>query len=431
MKRADLHYLDSLAGLGIRPGLDRMRKLLRAAGNPEKAFDSILVAGTNGKGSTSAVLSSILCESGLRSGLYTSPHLVDIGERWQIERRDADDEVLHDAVERLERAARIAGLKPTYFEALTCVAFLLFEAERCDLAVLEVGMGGRLDATNVVRPIASLITPVDFDHVEFLGETITGIAAEKAGIIHRGAIVLTNNSDPAVLRVIGRRAERFGITPHIVSSDGPRSSRTQNGRTRYVERTATSEYSVNTSLVGEHQGSNVRLAIRAAEELAGRFPGIGRRVIEEGVRKARWRGRLEKFEIGEKQIWVDGAHNPAASKMVAEFKRTKLGKGGTLIFGVLDDKDVTSMTEILFPLFREVILTEPPGTPRALPVAKLVPPARRYARHFKVRRRASEALREALDGPNRERVVVCGSLYLAGHAVGWLDRRIHRNRSCD
>ncbi|HEX7832913.1 MAG TPA: Mur ligase family protein, partial [Thermoanaerobaculia bacterium] len=185
-----LDWLDSLQGSGIRPGLDRMRALLRALGNPQRAYPSIIVAGTNGKGSTSAMLASILTASGKRTAHYTSPHLVDVRERWTINGQNIDATLLDDCIIAMQDAATRIGITPTYFEALTLIAFIAFARAKCDIAVLEVGMGGRLDATNVVKPLAAVITPVGMDHMEYLGNTLRAIAREKAGVIHRGALVL-------------------------------------------------------------------------------------------------------------------------------------------------------------------------------------------------------------------------------------------------
>ncbi|MEA2339184.1 MAG: dihydrofolate synthase / folylpolyglutamate synthase, partial [Thermoanaerobaculia bacterium] len=243
-----LLWLDSLQGSGIRPGLARMRALLRELGNPQHACPSIIVAGTNGKGSTSSTLASILNASGYRTGLYTSPHLVELRERWMIGGSMISSEALNSPIEKLRAAADRAGIVPTYFEALTLIAFIAFADAPCDVMVLEVGMGGRLDATNVVRPLAALITPIGFDHMEFLGNSIRQIAAEKAGVIHRGAIVLTTNDDPRVLGALRRRAAKFGCPFHVVTSTHP------------------------TPLPGAFQERNAALAIRAAEEIAPLLP---------------------------------------------------------------------------------------------------------------------------------------------------------------
>ncbi len=175
----ELRWLDALQGSGIRPGLSRMRAMLRAADRPEKSVPAVLVAGTNGKGSTASTLASILTSAGCRTGLYTSPHLVRLEERWRIDGEPVTREHLREAVRQLRSVSDRAGIVPTYFEALTLLAFLLFRTLECDLSVLEVGMGGRLDATNVVRPLASIITMIDLDHCEFLGSTQAAIARER------------------------------------------------------------------------------------------------------------------------------------------------------------------------------------------------------------------------------------------------------------
>src|ERR1051326_40294 len=214
-----LAYLDSLQGSGIRPGLDRIRAMLRALQHPERKYESIIVAGTNGKGSTSSMIASILRESGRRVGLSPSPHLFDIRERWIIDGEWIDPQLLDDSIEELRHAADHINITPTYFEALTIVAFIAFARAKCEIAVLEVGMGGRLDATNVVKPIAAVITPIGIDHTEYLGRTIRQIAREKAGVIHRGAITLTSNEDPVIVDAIRKRAAKFGSELHVVRDE--------------------------------------------------------------------------------------------------------------------------------------------------------------------------------------------------------------------
>ncbi|MCU1244532.1 MAG: FolC bifunctional protein, partial [Acidobacteria bacterium] len=247
-----LAWLDSLQGSGIRPGLGRIRELLRHLGRPERASPAIIVAGTNGKGSTSATLASILGASGYRTGLYTSPHLVDLRERWLIGGAMIEPALLDEAIEKLRLAADGTRILPTYFEALTIMAFVAFQLAGCEVSVLEVGMGGRLDATNVVHPVASLITPIGMDHTEYLGNTIRKIAAEKAGVIHRGAAVLTSNRDPIVLGVLRRRAARFGAELQVVHGDD----------------------SVTAPLAGAFQRDNIALATAAARALVPTFPAI-------------------------------------------------------------------------------------------------------------------------------------------------------------
>lgn len=386
-----LSWLDSLQGSGIRPGLGRMRALLRALGRPHHAYPSIIVAGTNGKGSTSAMLASILDASGYRTGFYTSPHLVELRERWKIGGEQITPELLEHCIEMLRDAAARADILPTYFEALTLIAFIAFARAGCDVAVLEVGMGGRLDATNVVKPIAALITPVGFDHMEFLGNTIRRIAAEKAGVVHRGTITLTSNEDPVVLDVIRRRAARFGNTFIHVTGEH------------------------DTPLPGAFQRRNAALAVRAAQELRALLPKISDASIAHGVETTRWRGRLEHMRVEGKDVWVDGGHNAHAVAATAPYIDAVVPRPRLLVFGIMSDKDFAPVTGRLYPLFDRVITTEP-YPPRSASAAALatVPNATAIAD-------PSAALRAALDAPERA-VVITGSLYLAGAAIEFFDK---------
>ena len=375
-----------------------MRALLRALGRPEREYPSIIVAGTNGKGSTCATLESILRASGYHTGLYTSPHLVDIRERWMIDGAPIDDALLDATILRLQRAADHAGIVPTYFEALTLIAFVAFAEARCEIAVLEVGMGGRLDATNVVRPIASLITPIGLDHIEFLGNTLRKIAAEKAGVIHRGAIVLTTNEDPAVVGVIRRRADRFGNRFIIVRDehDAP--------------------------LEGDFQRHNVALAVRAARELRRLLPNITNESIEEGVADTKWRGRLEHIRLSGKEIWIDGAHNLHAAKAIAQFIADRVPQPRLLVFGIMRDKDVHAVVETLFPLFDSVIATEPypPRSVEADVLGRLWPGV---IAEPDPRRAFDRAL-----GARDQAVFIGGSLYLAGAGIEYFDAKRNRRK---
>ena len=378
-----LEWLDSLQGSGIRPGLTRMRALLKALGSPHRKYESIIVAGTNGKGSTSAMLASILRAAGRRVGHYTSPHLVELRERWMIDGQRIDPALLDASIEELRDAAERTGITPTYFEALTLIAFVAFARAKCEIAVLEVGMGGRLDATNVVKPVAALITPIGFDHMEYLGNTLRKIAAEKAGVIHRGTIALTSNDDPIAIDVIRKRAEKFG--------------------NRFIHVSEEHE----TPLAGAHQRRNAALAVRAAREL-----GIGEEAIARGVRQTKWRGRLERMRIGEKEIWIDGAHNAHAAAQVAPFLDAHVPRPRLPVFGIMSDKHVAPVTALLFPLFDRIVTTEP-YPPRSMKAADLGgipipdPP---------------EAFRYALAAPERA-IVVIGSLYLAGAAIEFFDKQ--------
>ncbi|HEV7766099.1 MAG TPA: folylpolyglutamate synthase/dihydrofolate synthase family protein [Thermoanaerobaculia bacterium] len=376
-----LTWLDALQGSGIRPGLGRVRTLLRALGNPQHAYPSIIVAGTNGKGSTSAMLASILKADGRRTAHYTSPHLVDLRERWTIGGEMIDPALLDECIVALQNLK--SDVTPTYFEALTLIAFLAFARAKCDIAVLEVGMGGRLDATNVVKPLAALITPIGIDHTEFLGNTIRKIAAEKAGVLHRGAIALTSNDDPVVLDVIRKRAAKFG--------------------SRFIH--VTEEY--DTPLIGDFQRRNAGLAVRAAREL-----GIHEHAIQRGVQNTRWRGRLEHLHVQGKDIWIDGGHNAHAVTATAPFFDANVPHPRLLVFGMMSDKDVDAVVARVFPLFDRVIATEP------------YPPRSVRAETFRgaiAIPNPDDAFRAALAAPEQS-IVITGSLYLAGAAIAFFDK---------
>ncbi|MEA2327401.1 MAG: dihydrofolate synthase / folylpolyglutamate synthase [Thermoanaerobaculia bacterium] len=387
-----LLWLDALQGSGIRPGLSRMRALLRKLGNPERACPSIIVAGTNGKGSTSSTLASILNASGYRTGLYTSPHLVELRERWMIGDSMISPDALSSAIEQLRAAADRADIVPTYFEALTLLAFIAFADAKCEVMVLEVGMGGRLDATNVVRPLAALITPIGFDHTEYLGTTIRQIAGEKAGVIHRGAIVLTSNDDPRVLGILRHRAAMFGNPFHVVTSTH------------------------STPLAGDFQQRNAALAVKAAEELRPLLPRISPESIERGVSGTRWRGRLEKIDRDEKTIWIDGGHNAHAIAAIVPFIHEHVPSPRLLVFGIMSDKDVAEVTSALFPLFDAIIATEP-YPPRSELASRLVALA---GDRGVAEPEPGRAIEKAL-ASDYASIVIAGSLYLAGAAIARLD----------
>ncbi len=394
-----LDWLEQLQGSGIRPGLSRIRALLRELGQPHQAFPSIIVAGTNGKGSTSATLTSILEASGYRTALYTSPHLVDIRERWMIAGELIESQLLRESILELRRAATNTSIVPTYFEALTIIAFIAFRRGACEVAVLEVGMGGRLDATNVVRPIAALITPIGFDHMEYLGNTIRKIASEKAGVIHRGALVLTSNDDPVILRVLQQRSKRF--------------------ESRFIVTTAND--AVPSPLRGEFQKQNVGLAVCAARELKTRLPRITDDAIVRGAAATLWRGRLERHDVGGRSIWIDGCHNLHAAEAVAQFIRDEIPAPRVLVFGIMADKEVADVAATLFPLFDRVIATEP-YPPRSIAASEIVAIAEAIGIPAVAVPGPEDALIAALESAERS-VFVGGSLYLAGAAIAFFDSR--------
>jgi len=411
--RSAVAYLDTLQGSGIRPGLGRVRALLRTLGRPERAYPSIIVAGTNGKGSTSATLTSILNASGYRTGFYTSPHLVDLRERWTIGGEMIDESLFIETVEAMRRGAEKIGISPTYFEALTVIAFLAFREAACDVAVIEVGMGGRLDATNVVRPLASLITPIGIDHTEFLGNTIRRIAREKAGVIHRGSIALTSNRDAVILSVLKKRAQKFGselhVVPDEVTIEPPLRLTTPHDR-----------YELTTPLAGEFQRDNVALAVRAAEELRPQLSRVSHESIVRGVAATQWRGRLEHVVLSGKDIWIDGFHNAHAVAAIRTFIET-MPRPRLLVFGIMSDKDVREVARLLLPMFDSVITTEP-YAPRCTSAAVLAEIARSLGVTAIAEPDPKRAIARALRSKERS-ILIGGSLYLAGAAIEAIDQQ--------
>lgn len=424
--------------------LAHMRVLLDALQHPETRFPAALIAGTNGKGSTAATLASILQASGLKTGLYTSPHLVRINERIRVsgaEISDDDFAALHDLVDRTaERLVDEADLPwhPSFFEMLTAIAFEHFARERVDIAVLEVGMGGRLDATNVVEPRVSVITDIALDHQKFLGNTVGEIAREKAGIIRAGGVVVTLPQQPAANDVIGNTildlgARGVSAVPYVppVSPAAPSTEWLLSStglRSRYPLQVMGEQITVETPLVGRHQLRNVALAIATAEQLSEQgFPGITAESIERGIRETRWPGRFQvlpaRGTIPEHVF--DVAHNPAGAwALRAALSACYEGRPLTFVFGAMRDKAIGEMAEILFPLAERVIATRPEN-PRSAAPEEIRQAAARISAEIIEIAEVPAALQKAgrLAGPDGV-VVVTGSIYLVGEAMRELGVRI-------
>jgi dihydrofolate synthase/folylpolyglutamate synthase len=402
-----------LEALGIRLGLERARGLLSKLGDPQLRIPAVLVAGSNGKGSTSALLAGMATAAGYRTGHYTSPHLETVEERLRIDGRPISSERLGDLL------ARFVDLEPTYFEALTVAAFLWFAEENVDLAVIEVGMGGRLDATNLCAPILSLITSISLEHQEFLGDTLAAIAKEKAGSFRSGrpALVWLEEEEPAaaVREVAATLGTDLRFANDLVSLQGEMEG--WEGQRIHLT-TPTRSYDLRIALLGEHQRRNLALAVLAAETLAVRgFPRLDAQAIMTGAAACRWPGRLEVLELSPgRHLLLDAAHNAEGAAALAAFLAT-LGRPVDLLFGVLADKAVAEMLDLLVPHVRTLILTTPPS-PRAKDPAEL-------ARLLEGRpdviiepdpAKALDRLL-ALEG---EIAVACGSIYLIGELRGRL-----------
>jgi dihydrofolate synthase / folylpolyglutamate synthase len=449
--------------------LAHMRVLLKALENPEKKFPSVLIAGTNGKGSTAATLASILQASGLRTGLYTSPHLVRINERIRIngeEIPDAKFALLHDLVDRTaERLIEDGELPwhPSFFEMLTAMAFEHFATNPVEMAVLEVGMGGRLDATNVVEPRLSVITDIALDHQKFLGDTIAEITHEKVGIIRRGGVVVTLPQMPAANNVIGNAvlesdARAISAAPYVPpvspkspsyfqtkrksnSDDRPTTLEVETGAlapsveqsstgfdvnrplrptpplSRYLLPVLGKEILVETPLIGRHQLRNVALAIAAAGELHRQGFPVSAASIERGIRQTHWPGRFQII-AGSPEIVLDVAHNPAGAwALRATSSACYEDRRLIFVFGAMRDKAIGEMAEILFPLADRVIASSA-DNPRSATPEEIRRAASRTQSEIELRPVVSEALNRARELAGSDGViVVTGSIYLVGEAM--------------
>lgn len=407
--------LSRLEASGIKLGLERLGRLLARLGHPELRSPSVLIAGTNGKGSTSALLASMATAAGYRTGLYTSPHLESVEERLRIDGRPVSAERLGGLLTRVVAAAAgEAEGPPTYFEAVTAAAFLDFAEEGVDLAVLEVGLGGRLDATNLADPLLSLITPISFDHQEFLGDTLAAIAREKAGILRPGRPALAWIEDPEPAEAVREVAKAVGADLRFaweeVRIEGIERLASRPGQ-RVRLSTPVGSYDLEIALSGAHQAKNLGLAVRAAEVLASSgFPRLDRVAIARGAAACRWPGRLEEVEIpGGRRVILDAAHNPGGAKTLAAYLVG--GQPVDLLFGVLADKDVRGILAPLLPHVRRYVLTTP-ASPRALAPARLVELLPSTAAAY-----LEPDLETALDRVlelGGGRIVACGSIFLIG-----------------
>jgi dihydrofolate synthase/folylpolyglutamate synthase len=387
----------------------------------------VLVAGSNGKGSTSALLAAMARAAGYRTGLYTSPHLEAVEERMRIDGRVIASERLGLLLEQVvQTGEQRLGYTPTYFEAVTVAAFLWFAAEHVELAVVEVGLGGRLDATNLCEPVISLITAISLEHREHLGETLGAIAREKAGILRPGRPALTWIEEPAAAAAVAAVAAEVGAEEHDAAAEvaiGEAAMRGWQGQ-RVSLATPRRGYQVELALLGAHQVKNLGLAVRAAEVLAEHgFPRFDAAAVTAGAASCRWPGRLEVVELPEqRRALLDAAHNSGGAEVLGAFLEATLTAPADLLFGVLADKDAGDMLARLAapPWLRQMVLTSPPSG-RARPPAELAAMVA-AGRPPLIEPDLGRALTRVLD-LGAETVVACGSIYLVGEV-----RRLLRQR---
>ncbi|TAL25971.1 MAG: bifunctional folylpolyglutamate synthase/dihydrofolate synthase, partial [Nitrospirae bacterium] len=348
-------------------GLENTVRLLSCFGNPQNDFPSIHVAGTNGKGSTSAMTASILRSAGFKVGLFTSPHLVSFTERIRINNEEiTENEVVELADEIREAASTMEDFSPTFFEVVTVMGFLYFKRKNVDLAVVETGMGGRLDATNVLVPEVSVITGISHDHKEFLGDTISAIAGEKAGIIKQVIPVVTALQEPTVMDIIEKKAREKGSDLFVYGRDFSVEAKSEDISGSVFDYFGDCKLKgISIPLAGRHQILNASLALKTSEVLIKRAAYYASRLtpaaVKAGLENIRWPGRLE-FISDNPPIVIDGAHNPSASVVLADSLRKNFLKaypGIILVMAIMSDKDIKGIMSPLLPLASEIIFTAP------------------------------------------------------------------------
>jgi dihydrofolate synthase/folylpolyglutamate synthase len=407
-----LEYLAARSPSTIRLGLDRVEEALAALKNPQTNYPALHVAGTNGKGSTCAFAASCLRTQGYRVGLYTSPHLERVNERIQINGEPIRDDVFGHAILEV-LAATPKELDLTYFELGTIVALHHFAQERVDLAVLETGLGGRLDATTVCRPAVTAITPVSFDHMELLGHTLKAIATEKAGILKPQVPVVVGKQEPEALAVLEEIARTRGSPLKLIGRDFDLEREDSSGKWVY-RGMRTRVPGLWPGLRGPHQIDNAAVALACLELLEDKGFGTTRENARAGLAATEWPGRLEEF-AGKPRVVLDGAHNVAGVEtLVRALDVVYPGRKVHLVFGVLSDKDHRPMIRTLFPRCEAVYLT-PLNSPRSLEPMKYLEEAQRWVKQVKLCASPVEALAAARAAAPADGLVVgAGSLSLVG-----------------
>lgn len=416
-----LEFLYSRRAKDMKLGLDHIRELLRRLGHPERTFKSVHIAGTNGKGSTAAMLESVLREAGYRTGLYTSPHLIDLRERIRL---NGDCIPLGEVVDYVARIRPHAEeTDASFFEILTAMAFLYFSHQQVDIAVIETGLGGRLDATNTLTPELAVITEIGLDHTKILGKKTEAIAAEKAGILKSNVPGVIGSRNTSVKRFYRRIGTEKALDLRFVDDE----TRIEHVRcseqcTRFHLKTGKKKYkNLRMNLLGEHQVENAAIAVSAAEVLAERGWRIKESNIRQGLRKAVWRARLELVQIAPK-VLLDSAHNPMGVKRLVHalnriFRYDRL----ILVFGVLGDKDYKSMCADLMPLADRIVLTKPDND-RALDPEQLARLAVFRDKEVTVLKNPADAWTAAVKfARHHDLVCAAGSIYFVGdilHLLG-------------
>jgi len=415
--------------------LENINVLAERLGRPDRAYPTAHIAGTNGKGSTAAFLESILRQAGFPTGLNTSPHLDKINERIRMNGIEIADEAFADVLTGIQSAIEELLAKgklrahPTYFECVTAMAMEYFAEQRVEFGVFEVGLGGRLDATNILRPAVTIVTRVDFDHENFLGHSLREIAGEKAGILKPNVTAVVTEQREEAREVILARAKEIGA-PIVESASAYQLENEMQNRETGCASATLRELATGWScelaprLPGRFQLQNAVNAAAAARVLAERGYRIANEAIELGIAEAEWPGRLEKLQT-RPDVFLDGAHNPSAARELAGFWNENFAERKIwLVYGALRDKAVDEIAGLLFPRAGEVILTEP-RTSRAISARQLEEITAHYASAVRVIADAEQAVEYALaKAAPEDAVFVTGSLYLVGQIRHWWKNRV-------
>jgi dihydrofolate synthase/folylpolyglutamate synthase len=426
LERGPLEYLFSLEQFGIKLGLENIRALLDAFGHPQRSFHALHVAGTNGKGSVTAMADAMLRAAGYRTGRYTSPHLVDVTERFTIDGLPVSRTTLELAaadlkqtIDALRRAGRLA-VPPTFFEATTTLALEMFRRAHVDAAVCEVGLGGRLDATNVLRPVAAAITSIGFDHQQYLGTTLEAIAREKAGIIKPGVPIVVGRmaaeARSAILEIANSlEAPVIDATDAtaVQERDGPRRIRLSTPRRAYGI--------VELALAGAHQIENARVAVCLVEAAAGRGLEVPAAAIVRGLETVSWPGRLEHRRLRDgRQILLDASHNPQGAEALAVYLRSTPWHGAPLVFAAMNDKDTRGMLSALLPAVGALVVTRASNL-RSVEPAELAAQARALDPQLPMTIAADPPAALAAAWRLSARIIAAGSIFLLGDVMNEID----------
>jgi dihydrofolate synthase / folylpolyglutamate synthase len=416
-----LSYLFGLGQFGIKFGLENMFAIVGRLGHPERTFRSIHIAGTNGKGSVTAMIDAGLRAAGHLSGRYTSPHLVDLTERFVIDGRPVTVDRMVAAVGDVQAvieqllAEGVLQAHPTFFEVTTAVAFELFRRAGVDTAVLEVGLGGRLDATNVIEPIATAITSIAYDHQQYLGSTLTEIAKEKAGIIKPRVPMVVGDVEPEVLAAIADIARQRGA-PLIRSADGVTVTR-RRGATIDLRTPLRNYEGVTIALRGAHQVGNAIVAVRMLELLDSQGIAVPMDAVRSALARPSWPGRLDLRRLRDgREILLDAAHNPAGALSLASYLRELNHVRLPLVFAGMHDKDLDGMLRTLLPVVGPLVVTRASNRRSADP-DRLVDLARRIAPETSVTVAASPLEALEIAWRTSPRIIVAGSIFLLGDVM--------------